>query len=317
MESVKCAVCNVSNEKFMYRVEDSYLGNIWNMVKCRECSLVYLNPQPDMPTLKKTYRKIYQKNNKKRLKGPLELIEHLFRRMRAYEIMEYRKTGEILDIGCGRGMMLKYLKVRGWKTKGIEFSEDTGAIARRTLKHDLYIGTDTLKEFTDEQFDIIVIDYVLEHVNRPYEILKEVHRVLKKRGLLIVSVPDIESLQAVWTGRYWFHLDVPKHLYHYSTRTLTRLLEKSRFRLTKRKGLFLEHGLFGLWQSILNMGAHDNNRFFYSIVESEGDRNALFNVRNIGIGLLFAAMMPVLVLFSLIEKSLKRDGLIRCYAIKK
>ena len=66
-------------------------------------------------------------------------------------------------------------------------------------------------------FDVIVIDYVLEYVNRPYEILKEVHRVLKKGGLLIVSVPDIESLQAVWTGRYWFHLDVPKHLYHYST----------------------------------------------------------------------------------------------------
>ena len=316
MDRIKCIICDVADEEQFYHIQDHYQGNTWNMVKCKQCGLIYLNPQPDIDTLKRTYRKIYSQDNDKRLKGPLEVIEHLFRKMRANEIINFRKAGEILDIGCGRGIMLKYMKDRGWKIKGIEFSEDTGSIAKRILKEDLYIGTEAITRFRDETFDVIVIDYVLEHLSKPYEILQEVNRVLKKNGLLIVSVPNMASLQAIWSRKEWFHLDVPKHLYHFSTDTLSELLTKTKFSIVKRKGLFLEHGLFGLWQSILNILVGDNNRFYSSIISSDAENNTSFNARNIGLSLLFVLFAPVLILFSLVEKMMKRDGLIRCYAVK-
>ena len=317
MNRIKCIICDEKDEELLYHFQDHYLGNTWNMVRCRQCGLVYLNPQPDQQTLRQTYHKIYSQNNEKRLKSPLETIEHLLRKLRAVEIIGFRKKGEILDIGCGRGIMLKYLKEKGWKIKGIEFSEDTGSIAKRILREDLYMGTDSIKQFNDETFDVVVIDYVLEHVAQPYKILNEVNRVLKSKGLLIVSVPNMESLQAVWAKDKWFHLDIPKHLFHFSSKTLTELLNKAEFSVIKRKGLFLEHGLFGLWQSLLNLYINDNNRFYYSIISTDQESHASFSGRTICMSSLFGLFAPALFMFSLMENFFNRDGLIRYYAIKR
>ena len=189
MNKIGCVLCNDGKEKLLYEIKANPFDYLWKVVRCEKCGLTYLNPQPEKETLLKFYRKRYSLADERRLRPLFEKLIYFFRKQRAREILRLKEKGEILDIGCGRGLMLKYLKEKGWGVKGIEFSEGTASIAKSLLKDDVYIGEGSLKRFDKEKFDVVILDYVLEHLTNPYEVLEEVNRILKKGGFLVASVP--------------------------------------------------------------------------------------------------------------------------------
>jgi 2-polyprenyl-3-methyl-5-hydroxy-6-metoxy-1,4-benzoquinol methylase len=137
--------------------------------------------------------------------------------------------GKILDIGAGTGDFLSVAKQNGWQTIGVEPSDKAKAIA---LKKEVSFVEDTA-ELENHSFDVITMWHVLEHVPDLDKQIKELKRLLKPNGSLIVAVPNFKSFDAKYYGTFWAAYDVPIHFWHFSKKAIKSLFEKERMELEK------------------------------------------------------------------------------------
>jgi 2-polyprenyl-3-methyl-5-hydroxy-6-metoxy-1,4-benzoquinol methylase len=144
----------------------------------------------------------------------------------------YKKDGVALDIGCGNGAYLSYLKHHGWKVMGVEISKQAAAVAKQSLDVDVFAGELEDFDFPPNSFDYIHMSHVLEHVTSPVETLERVRELLKPNGILYVEVPNYESLRRKISGKYWYAWETPKHLHMFSPQTLRRIFQKCGLTLT-------------------------------------------------------------------------------------
>lgn len=253
MEKVKCSLCNLDDYKVMLKVED-YRYHItddeFNLVQCKNCGLVYVNPRPTKKEISKFYPKEYY-----RIKVPplAKIINHLFKLSPIRSVRKYRKQGRLLDLGCGAGNFLWEMKKRGFEVYGIDPSSQACKLARERLKN---IFNAELEEhhFPDNYFDVITVWHVFEHLPNPSITLKEIHRILKKDGILILETPNINSLSFKTFRKYCFHLDIPRHLYHWSSETTREILRRNKFKVFKIGyfSLGFPLGLFHSFSNLLN-----------------------------------------------------------------
>lgn len=223
MKYVKCEICGRDNTVRLFGSEQTRAPG--PVVKCRECGLVYVNPREferqwyDIPDVLDDY---------------LELIAV---RRRAYtdrlkKIEQYKKKGKLLDIGCYTGTFLHIVKQNGWQCYGVEPSPTISAYAKKTYGLDVFPGFLHQARFQDCFFDVITMFHVLEHIPSPRNELREIRRILKPDGLLIIEVPNIDHpLHRFIKGLQW--LFVPGHYYYFSPATLRRLLRKEKFEVIK------------------------------------------------------------------------------------
>ena len=240
----------------------------FTIVRCCNCGLVYLNPRPSKGLLGTFYPTVYyppvqtksrpklQQQAKKlsaqikrwvledfygypsplankwlRLLRKLLLLPDMtLRLLKGRYPLPWRGEGKVLDVGCGAGGNLKTLQDQGWDPYGIEISEVAAAHARQLVTENIHTGTLESAPFSANSFDLVLMSHSLEHLPSPVDALRRIHRLLKDDGLLVVSVPNLNSLEFKLFGPWWFHLDPPRHLYHFGKRTLSRLLEQTGFR---------------------------------------------------------------------------------------
>ncbi len=145
----------------------------------------------------------------------------------------YKKDGFALDIGCGNGSYLSFLKHHGWQVMGLDLSKQAAATAKQNLDIDVYVGG--LEDFScpANSFDYIHMSHVLEHVTSPVDTLKKVRELLKPNGIVYVEVPNYESLSRKISGQYWFAWETPRHLHMFSPRTLSRIFRECDLTITK------------------------------------------------------------------------------------
>jgi len=202
----------------------------------------------------------------RRFLRPGEWVIRLARVWRAEAIHRLSHApGRILDIGCGRAWMLAKLKQLGWECYGTEWSETLVNLHRQN-------GLQVFREidlrdchFADQYFDVVTLWHVFEHIYNPSEILAEIRRVIKPGGLIVLATPDFGGLSARLARQSWFALDVPRHLYHYSHKTLPDMLEAAGFKVFRRRHLSIEQDLFGMTQSTLNAMGYSHNKLYKSI----------------------------------------------------
>jgi 2-polyprenyl-3-methyl-5-hydroxy-6-metoxy-1,4-benzoquinol methylase len=134
------------------------------------------------------------------------------------------EKGRLLDIGAGTGDFLAAAKADGWNVTGVEPSEKARSIAdRKGLS--LYTGTDAIQDGT---YDAITMWHVLEHVPDPEAQAAELKRLLKPDGVLIVAVPNFNSYDAKQYGNFWAAYDVPRHLWHFSQKSIRMIFAKQK-----------------------------------------------------------------------------------------
>lgn len=256
MKNLKeCPICLNKNIKFFLSQRDKNLGipGKFSLWKCSNCKGIFLNPQPSYKESEKFYPKeeyysldkvktekysmktkiklklfnIYFSKNKNVLKriifSPFKFI------IRGTIIKEGKK---LLDIGSGSGQFLYEMKKLGLDVYGIEpgkFDE------KGNKKYGLNIKNMDIKsaKYKKESFDIITLNHVLEHMSNPNETLQEIRRVLKKEGVLIIGVPNTNSLAFKIYGKNWYQLDIPRHVINYSEKNLSFLLYKNEFKVKK------------------------------------------------------------------------------------
>ncbi len=155
--------------------------------------------------------------------------------------------------------MLEVFQKLGWNAVGIERNADVAAETEKRLSCPVYSrGFEGIAE--DEPFDIVLLFQVLEHLADPLAQLQECRRRLAPGGKLIVGVPNSGSWQASLFRGSWFHLDPPRHLFHFSSDSLTRLLGQAGFSVQHISYVSFEHDPYGWIQSLWNLFTHRPNQ---------------------------------------------------------
>jgi 2-polyprenyl-3-methyl-5-hydroxy-6-metoxy-1,4-benzoquinol methylase len=224
---------DISNKKHFLTVKDySVSKETFELYQDETLDMLITHPQPSLENLGKYYEsedyishtdnkrsffeKLYHFIKNIALKNKLNLINSL-----------QSKKGRILDIGAGTGDFLSVAKNNGWQTVGVEPSEKAKAIAKS--KGVLFV--EQTAELANNSFDVITMWHVLEHVRDLDTQIKELKRLLKPSGTLIVAVPNFKSFDAKHYGKFWAAYDVPIHFWHFSKTAIKLLFEKEAMKL--------------------------------------------------------------------------------------
>jgi len=245
MKNINCNICGSSDHELILRNWDR-LHRIdhrqYNLVRCRGCGLIFLNPQPEEIELRRYYPPDYgphQKNSQsfkygffsKFFSKVYKLFKSGERPAKANTVSGAGETVKVyLDFGCGSGQALVRVRDqhKNWDLYGFDNNETACARARE-LGFKIYCGDILKAELPDNFFDIINMSHVIEHLPDPTAALTKISRLLKDGGTIIISTPNYDSMAAKIFGRFWYALDTPRHLFIFSSATLSALLEKTGF----------------------------------------------------------------------------------------
>jgi 2-polyprenyl-3-methyl-5-hydroxy-6-metoxy-1,4-benzoquinol methylase len=291
----------------------------FSVTRCRDCGYGKNLPVVPDEEIGRWYPPVYYGKGNVRFNPLFERLVRVFRRRRASVVAGRARPGPVLDVGCGRGLMLSYLRELGFEPHGVELTEAGAWHARNKLQIDMHVGKFVEAPFWAEQFEAIVFWHSLEHMRDPAAILQHATRLLKPCGLLVVAVPNSDSLQARLFGANWFHLDVPRHYVHFGDKSLRMLLSRLGLRVTQEDHFSFEQNPYGWLQSLYNALGFDWN-FLYDLIKDRGARSVSIRKHPFQ-ALLTVALLPLFLPLSLAltvaEAALRRGGTIELYAIKE
>lgn len=198
---------------------------------------------PDAETLATYYDQDYYGRGSGKFLGPVEVIVRIFRYFRARAIRRLMPRGRVLDVGCGRGVMLKYLKSWGYRVDGVELDTVAAARARHNLRQEIFHTLEEPVQSLPQQYQAICFWHSLEHLPEPGKTLKTADRLLAPGGVLVISAPHMASLQSRLSRRSWLHLDLPRHLVHFDMNGLARFLQAKRYQLIRHQHFSQEYNV--------------------------------------------------------------------------
>lgn len=235
----------------LFATRDYITADKFSVAYCNDCRL-YVTVPPPAPERVGDYYPAGYYGQGRRFNYLIEWLLRGLYSFRARQIEGKQRPGKVLDIGCGRGLLLAQLRDRGWEPYGTELSEESATYARDVLKLPVFAGSVEELDFADGEYDMVILWHVLEHVHSPQAMLREVSRLLKPGGTLLVAVPNFGSWEACMSGKYWFHLDVPRHLTHFTRKTLQQALNSAGMTVTSANFFSSEYDFYSFVQTVQN-----------------------------------------------------------------
>jgi SAM-dependent methyltransferase len=154
------------------------------------------------------------------------------------------RQGDVLEVGAGLGEFGSEMIRRGFRCVAVEPSSAGRDRCDPSLR-----AVASLLDIKNQLFDVATFWHSLEHMDSPFESLSVVHSLLRPRGVIIVSVPNVGSWEARSFGEAWFHFDVPRHVLQLNRGSLTTLLKRAGFEVEQEVGFLAEYDVFGMVQS--------------------------------------------------------------------
>jgi 2-polyprenyl-3-methyl-5-hydroxy-6-metoxy-1,4-benzoquinol methylase len=227
-----CPLCG-SSHLIPYKVCKDYTvsGETFNIVQCEDCQFVFTNPRPTEAEIGKYYQAQAYISHSDTQKGLLSWLYHQVRRRalrQKLQLIEKRTQDlpkTLLDYGCGTGYFLETCLQAGWKVDGIEPDEGARALAKERVHTDLQPSL-AQEYFKPLQYSVITLWHVLEHIHTLKETLRNLREHLHPQGKMVIAVPNLQASEALHYGEYWAAFDVPRHLYHFTPKTMQFLLRQ-------------------------------------------------------------------------------------------
>ena len=244
-----CPMCFNRLEPFLRDVSDPVTGLQFDVLRCVVCGIGVTDPAPDQ--LQPHYAEYYG--------GRHGITAWICDNRRIALVTKMAGLGQgrrLLDIGCGEGTFLQAACKRGWEVTGTELSP---APAR---ERGLEVFTSLDECAHRGPFDCITLWHSLEHMRDPWALIGKIRRLVAEDGLVLIAVPDFAGLQSRTFGSSWLHLDLPRHLYHFTAASMDGLLHQSDFVPVAHWHQEFEYDLIGWWQSALNVMLRTPNVLF-------------------------------------------------------
>lgn len=232
-----CPFCKSTIVRREYSVRDAVSRELFTIYYCTPCKTAFTDPKP------KSFAKYYPHTYYSKIKT--HIYSYLqYRRVRI--INKLLKRGKILDIGCGEGALAKSLDSNLYEYWGIETPFSSTKNSRIKLT-----GIENMNE-KNNSYDMVNFWESFEHIPTPEIALKKVNNTLKKGGFLVIECPRFNSWERYPFGSRWFHLDPPRHVFHYTQEGLKQLLTRHGFETLTETSLYApEYIPVGLGQSLL------------------------------------------------------------------
>jgi len=235
----RCPVCGKPEFRNKLVVEDRTVSHeSFAIVQCAGCGFQFTNPRPSEADIGRYYESDDYVSHNSAAAGLVNQaykVARFFTMRRKVGLLNKLapRRGKLLDYGCGTGHFLGSAKAAGWKVSGLEPSPRARAEASQRLGQPVQAAG--LEAFEPGTYDAITLWHVLEHVHTLNETLTQLVALLKPDGVLLIAVPNVESLDAQHYRELWAAYDVPRHLYHFTPKTMAQLLKKHK--LTVRQTL--------------------------------------------------------------------------------
>jgi len=208
-------------------------GKTYQIVKCNSCGLIYTNPMPCIARpYEDTVDAAYVKSEKQHIRTAQD---------RVWNILKFKQSGNLLDIGCSTGLFLdvaaKYFTVEGLEISKWAYNE---AVKRHKVYNTPLSGLNL-----SEKYDVVTLFGVIEHFEDPAKELMSIYNLLKPNGLLVIYTCNVDAWPARLLGKkWWWYMGM--HTFYFSQKTLRLLLEKCGFKAKEVKIPTIFFQLFSL-----------------------------------------------------------------------
>lgn len=236
----KCPCCDNTSIEAYLMAPDRFHGRTipFRLVRCSACSLVWIADPPKTEEMALNYSQDYDRS----VAAAGDSSPGRWRD-RKRTLTQYKQSGAILDLGCSAGSFLKALGSKEWELYGIDMSSESARRAQAECGANVIVGDILDAPFSASSFDVITCFHVLEHLYKPREVLSKVMEWLKPGGIFYMLVPNIDSAGAHIFRSYWYALELPRHVFHYSPKslsTMTRSVGLDVISLTTHREVFIE-----------------------------------------------------------------------------
>ena len=308
--ATNCTICGGAGFRAVFRLE----GTAWRVVQCVQCGTGRLDPLPSAEEIARFYPPTYYGTTGRKFKRYVEWAVRFvaIRRVR-FLARRVPRGGRVLDIGCGRGTLLSELADRGFEVHGTEVSR--AAVEGADSRAEIRIASNlAAAEYPEDHFDLVILWHVLEHLPDPRETVREIHRVLRPGGEVVIAVPNFSSWQARWSGAAWFHLDPPRHLYHFPLAALESLLSDCAFECRSAHHFSLRQNPFGWVQSWMNKRPRWRRNLLYEFLQRRRRREEYDRWTKAVLLAVFVLGMPAGLLLEIVASAVRTGATVHVVA---
>jgi hypothetical protein len=298
LQSKQCILCHQNAAPSMGKQKGYWY--------CQTCSLGWIKRIPKI-----TYQSEYYTSGSSllgKLYVPVEKFFYMIRNSYANSLIK----SLWIDVGAGDGNYL--IHVPSQKKIGVEVSSSSRETMKRNglqvLTNNEFLKTSNLKA------DVISFWQVLEHVQKPLLYVTAAEKNLKKTGIIIIAVPNVASHEFALFGKYWFHLAPLYHIWHFSPRSLSILLEKANLQVERIDYWAVEHHLTGSLQTIINRTTKSED-ILHKLIKRRQNLQKLTAGQKLWILFWCSMGLPLVILFWIFSSLSKRPGTFVITASKK